>query len=161
MNIISCKKAKLLGLKRYFTGRPCKHGHTSERHVTGGCCECANLDQQRYYHQNPDKYKRRTLEYREREENIEKVRKIQREYYNRNSDKIRAEGKTVRGKRSLRIPKWADFNKIKEIYNNCPKDHEVDHILPLQGKTVSGLHVHNNLQYLPVRENRSKHNKVL
>lgn len=161
MNLISCKEAKLQGLKKYFTGRPCKHGHIAERHVTGGCCECANLDQQRYYRQNPDKYKKLTVEYREREENKDKVRRIQRNYYARNSDKIRAEAKTIRGERALRVPKWAKFDKIKEIYKNCPQGYEVDHVLPLQGNTVSGLHVHNNLQYLPVSENRSKHNKVL
>lgn len=161
MNKISCKEAKILGLKRYFTGRPCKHGHIAERHVTGGCCICSNLDQQRYYRENPDKYKNMTVNYRNREENKDKVRKIQRDYYSRNSDKIRAEAKTIRGLRALRVPGWANFNKIKDIYNKCPVGYEVDHILPLQGKTVSGLHVHNNLQYLPISENRSKHNKVL
>ncbi|MEQ9260940.1 MAG: hypothetical protein RIG84_17775 [Roseovarius sp.] len=33
--------AKSLGLKRYFTGNPCKKGHVAERHVTSACCvEC-------------------------------------------------------------------------------------------------------------------------
>lgn len=61
--------------------------------------------------------------------------------------------------RNLRVPKWADWDKIKEVYANCPKSMEVDHIIPLQGKLVSGLHVSWNLQYLTPVANRAKSNK--
>ena len=58
-----------------------------------------------------------------------------------------------------RIPPWADLNKIREIYNEARRRGlTVDHIIPLQGKTVSGLHVHNNLQLLPNSANSSKGN---
>lgn len=55
-------------------------------------------------------------------------------------------------------PIWADMNKIKDIYVNRPDDCHVDHIIPLRGKLVSGLHVAENLQYLPIAENMRKHN---
>lgn len=58
-----------------------------------------------------------------------------------------------------RTPKWANIEKIKEIYKLCPEGFHVDHIIPLQGIHVSGLHVENNLQYLSAHDNLVKHNK--
>lgn len=58
-----------------------------------------------------------------------------------------------------RVPLWADINKIKDFYINCPVGFHVDHIVPLQGKLVSGFHVLENLQYLSAKENLSKGNK--
>jgi hypothetical protein len=59
---------------------------------------------------------------------------------------------------SRQCPKWADRAKIREIYVNRPDGCHVDHIIPLRGKKVSGLHVETNLQYLPIAENMRKHN---
>jgi type I site-specific restriction-modification system R (restriction) subunit len=64
--------------------------------------------------------------------------------------------------RKNRLPKWLTKEQIDEmtrIYEKCPKGYEVDHIIPLQGKAISGLHVPYNLQYLPTAENRKKSNK--
>jgi hypothetical protein len=42
LKIITRAEAKALGLKRYFTGKPCKRGHVCERKADDGCClECA------------------------------------------------------------------------------------------------------------------------
>ena len=42
--LVSRKQAKLLGLPRYCTGKPCKHGHLCERYVAGGACaECIRV----------------------------------------------------------------------------------------------------------------------
>jgi len=44
MQIISRKEAQERGLKRYYTGKPCKHGHISPRAIHGGSClECAGI----------------------------------------------------------------------------------------------------------------------
>jgi hypothetical protein len=64
-------------------------------------------------------------------------------------------------KRKFRLPKWADVEAIRQFYMNKPQGCEVDHIIPLSGKTVSGLHVLENLQYLTIAENRSKNNKFI
>lgn len=57
------------------------------------------------------------------------------------------------------IPSWADMAEISKIYALCPEGHQVDHIVPLQGVNVCGLHVQNNLQYLTKEDNLVKHNK--
>jgi len=63
-------------------------------------------------------------------------------------------------KRRVRIatPSWEDKNAIKEFYKNCPDGFHVDHIIPLRGKNVTGLHTLSNLQYLPKEENMRKSN---
>lgn len=64
-----------------------------------------------------------------------------------------------------RTPRWADLMAIKAVYFAARDltvstgiEHQVDHIVPLQGRLVSGLHVHNNLQILTRSENARKHN---
>jgi len=59
----------------------------------------------------------------------------------------------------IRIPKWANLEKIREIYKKSKKGYHVDHIIPLQGKNVSGLHVENNLRIIKATSNLSKGNK--
>lgn len=63
-------------------------------------------------------------------------------------------------------PLWANRKQIKKIYEECylktkttGKKYHVDHIIPLNGKLVSGLHVENNLQIIPASENIKKSNK--
>lgn len=58
-----------------------------------------------------------------------------------------------------KTPSWSDLEAIKEFYRNCPEGKQVDHIVPLNGENVSGLHVLENLQYLSKEDNLSKSNK--
>lgn len=84
------------------------------------------------------------------------------EYYrtwrlkNKEFDAFRAA--TRRATKKQQTPTWANLDKIKEIYLNCPKGYHVDHIVPLQGRLVSGLHVETNLQYLSASDNIRKYN---
>jgi hypothetical protein len=57
------------------------------------------------------------------------------------------------------MPAWADREVIQRFYEARPEGHHVDHVIPLRGKFVSGLHVETNLQYLPGVENNKKGNR--
>ena len=63
-----------------------------------------------------------------------------------------------------RTPLWVsdiENKAIIDFYANCKSGYQVDHIIPLQGTSVSGLHVLNNLQYLTIKENQEKYNKFM
>ena len=72
----------------------------------------------------------------------------------------RANVAKYRAAKDQRVPAWANLRAIAEFYKACPKDLTVDHIIPLRGETVSGLHVLDNLQYLSLSENSSKRNRI-
>lgn len=57
-------------------------------------------------------------------------------------------------------PSWTNMEDIKLFYLNTPIGYQVDHIVPITSKYVSGLHVLANLQYLTPQENRIKSNKL-
>jgi 5-methylcytosine-specific restriction endonuclease McrA len=65
-------------------------------------------------------------------------------------------------------PSWANKPAIEEMYVKARMltlstgiKHEVDHIVPIKGDTVSGLHVEYNLQILTKQENRDKWNCLM
>ena len=79
-------------------------------------------------------------------------------WYEKYPEKGRFKQAKRRSAKLKAIPKWADLEKIKQIYLNCPEGFHVDHIVPLQNRTVCGLHVENNLQILPAKLNLIKGN---
>ena len=82
-------------------------------------------------------------------------------YAKNNKGIINAISSRRRANKIIATPSWANLEKIKEIYKNCPKGYHVDHIIPLRSEYVCGLHVENNLQYLTAKENREKSNKII
>lgn len=95
--------------------------------------------------------------------NRDKVKTRKREYRRENRGLMNYYASRYRAQKLKATPRWLSDKQeleIQSIYKNCPEGHHVDHIVPLQGKEVSGLHVPWNLQYLPAKDNLSKGNKL-
>ena len=124
------------------------------------CINCSKL----YYKENSEYHKDYRVENNEkikdyRVENKEKAKDYNKKYYQEHKKEDVARQAKHRASKLQRTPVWADHTELKKIYINCPDGYHVDHIIPLQGEKVSGLHVPENLQYLTAEENLSKSNK--
>lgn len=88
----------------------------------------------------------------------------------RNRSKLVADARKRKIQKFQATPKWADNKYIEDLYSNCreaesvfarvglTKKFHVDHIVPLRGKSVCGLHCEDNLQILLDSDNLSKKN---
>jgi hypothetical protein len=54
MEIISRADALAQGLKRYYTGEPCRHGHIAEHYVGRACTECIAFRSAAWRRANPE-----------------------------------------------------------------------------------------------------------
>jgi len=172
------------GLTQYFTGRPCKNGHIANRCTANGVClECSKLIQKRTiakrlennpnhykekYALNPEKYRLQAEKYRSKFP--ERVKESnQKMNGKRKPQKAAAEMKRIATKLNA-TPKWLskdDFDWIDAYYIEAQKHKEmfgmvlaVDHIVPLKGKQVCGLHVPWNMCLRTKSDNSKKHNKL-
>jgi hypothetical protein len=112
---------------------------------------------------------KRTKKYRENNKN--KLNLLRREYTITNRSKLYALNAKRRASKLKATPKWLtieELRQIEELYEISQafklytgQDYHVDHIIPLQGENVCGLHVPWNLQVLEASENLSKSNKLL
>jgi len=158
--------------------KSCKHGHTTGRYVsTHRCIECVLLSGRRWKRENREKVyednrkwskKNRDLirakERKWRAANPKKVRIIGRKWRLNNLEKRNALNAARRAGKLMATPKWLTKKQKAEIlylYKQASKlGLEVDHIVPLRGKHVCGLHVPWNLQVITATENRRKGNKM-
>lgn len=97
--------------------------------------------------------------------NPEKARARVESWTQANRGKCNARAARRRAAVLQRTPPWADQFVIDGMYelaslfrDRAGLDVEVDHVVPLQGRRVSGLHVHDNLQLVHSRANKVKSN---
>lgn len=116
-----------------------------------------------YYKRNKDKLDTKSNAWNKA--NPDKVKSNGKAYRKANPEKRNADAAKAHASKLQRIPVWADHKKIDEWYEAAAvateffgTPIEVDHIVPLHGKTVSGLHVDYNMQLLTQKANRKKCN---
>ncbi len=97
-----------------------------------------------------------------REKRLATQKKSSKRHYNRNKHAYTAKLAKRRAQKLKATPKWLTKDQlwlIQQFYAARQPGFHVDHIVPLQGENVCGLHVPWNLQILPAEENITKSNK--
>jgi hypothetical protein len=156
------------GLTHYFTGAPCMHGHLAERRVKDRVCsECDRIKMAKLRKEQPKLVAEKKKQSYERNKKQHLSQK--RSYRQANKGKINALVASRKKHIKQRTPAWlSDFDKLKMqcmysvaamLTRENKEPWHVDHIVPLQGKLVSGLHVPSNLQLMRGLDNISKKNK--
>ena len=117
---------------------------------------------QRYTAANPGKSTARNQKWVAA--NPERAKALVKQWAAANPGRRAASAAKRRAAKRQAMPGWlseSQINEITQIYIDCPKGFHVDHLVPIQGATVSGLHVPWNLKSIPASENLRKGNKLI
>lgn len=128
------------------------------------CKNCESVHKKKYYKQNRNKILERTAEYSKTTKGIEVNRRKVTRWRINNKDLHNFYSVKYKLRKQRACPEWLNeeqLAEIREIYETRPEGYHVDHIVPLKGKDVSGLHVPWNLRHLPASENISKGNRLM
>lgn len=160
--IKTCSKCKIeKTFDEFYKNKTKAHGLCSE------CKSCTKMMVKNYSIKNRDKKLKYLRQWQDL--NREKHKVGMKIYQQKNLGKFRFYNAFRKATKLRATPKWltdAHLKEIENIYIKCQNiskqtniKHEVDHIIPLQGKNVSGLHVPWNLQIITAKENHQKGNR--
>lgn len=169
------RDAIAIGLKHYFTGKPCPNGHVAIRTVVGRqCCECRSQVTEKHKAgvmawQSKNKEKFKAYKEKWRSKNREKIAQKNAEWYESNKAKCFEKAAARRASKLMATPRWLTDEQKEEMRieyqlaqwcsDVMGDEYHVDHIVPLKGKLVCGLHVPWNLRVIRGADNRSKGNR--
>lgn len=143
------KKCSICGqdkpLSEYYAHPTTKDG------LFKACKECQNTKQKKYYQDNKEERTKYQRQWNKDHKEYHNSRKAFRRSRTKTGNLSAEDKRVVRGLyRLARLYGWITGGPW-----------QVDHILPLKGKTVSGLHVPSNLQVVPASYNSKKGNRLL
>jgi 5-methylcytosine-specific restriction endonuclease McrA len=183
-------EAKAAGAKYYFTGEPCKHGHIAPRKTKGSCVECLKIEWAQALEKRADYYadynkseagqKAKKDYYARNKEAViaaaqartdEAKNAYKKKYKQANPDLYKELVSARRRRFREATPHWLSpeqkmeirlkYRLAIEVSRTTGVRHAVDHIIPLHGDTVCGLHVPWNLRVITQEENLVKSNKLV
>lgn len=135
----------------------------SKRKYCAENAEVVGARKRKWYAENAELTKARSR--KRYAENTEMLKTDAIKWRKNNPDKRAANNARRRAAKLNRTPAWANKKSIQEVYRQAKLlsiltgiPYHVDHIVPLQGENVSGLHVEYNLEPMPAHENLIKHN---
>ena len=178
--IVTRAEAQARGLKRYFNGKPCKHGHICERWTKDWVCvECDRQRQRKAYAASPEKRIAQSAAWRKA--NPEKAREQKAKYLKANPEKRREFNATyvkkhpgrdaqAKGRRRVRRAGTSvaltphQQHQVNQIYLLMRRltlatgtQYHVDHYIPV---TKGGSHAPENLWVIPAEQNKRKGSKL-
>ena len=161
-----CKVCKKAYNKKYYEENKSQIMEQKRKYYSEN--QEAMLSQKKeYYNSNKDLILKKVKTYRKN--NKQKISELKSKYQRENRHKTNRVGADKRARKRNATPSWLTAVHKEEMNNLywlaqdlraiSGEDYHVDHIVPLAGKDVCGLHVPWNLQVLPSDINISKGNR--